>query len=75
MGNLLFSLDKAFNICGAIVIRCQGSADIFEVKHELGKVINTHSYIEIRIEQGSVSAPFNTQFVGERFCHIRHDLH
>src|SRR4030042_2619092 len=75
MGNSLFSFNEALNIRGAVVISCQSSSDILKVKHELRKVMNSNSYIEVGIKQGSVSAPFNPQILSERFCHIRHDLH
>ena len=75
MGNSLFSLNEAFDICGTIVISCQGSPDILEVKHKLGKVMNSYSYIEIGIKQSLVSAPFNPQLLGQRFSHIWHNLH
>ena len=59
-GNPLFSVNEASNISGTIVISRQASTDVLEVKDESGKVIGSHSYIEIGVKEGPVSTPFNS---------------
>jgi hypothetical protein len=45
-----FSLNKVFNIGWTKIIGYQSEPNVIEIFIKLGKVINSNSYIEIRIE-------------------------
>jgi hypothetical protein len=49
-GNSLFSLHKTLNIGWTRIIGYQGESDVIEIFVELGKVINSHSYIKIGVK-------------------------
>ena len=49
-GDSLFSLHKALNIGRTTIISYQSEPNVIEIFIELGKVINSHSYIEIGIK-------------------------
>jgi len=49
-GNSLFSLHEALNIGRTMIIGYQGESNVIEIFIELGKVINSHSYIKIGVK-------------------------